>query len=921
MSEPDRPTPEQMLARIKSEGDVDGPDKAKRGRLKVFFGYSAGVGKTYSMLLDARSEHAAGTNVVVGYVEPHGRPETERLLEGLERLPPLEVRYRGTTLSEFDLDAALARKPELILIDELAHTNAPSLRHVKRWQDVEELLAAGINVNTTCNVQHVESLNDVVAQISGVIVRETVPDEVFNRAQELTLIDLPPEDLLERLEQGKVYVPTQAARALENFFRKENLVALRELALRRTAERVHADVQSARLGRARHDVWATRERLLVCVGPSPTSARLVRAAKRLADSLGAEWLAINVESPQAGELSAKDRGRLLAHLRLAERLGAETATVSGEDLVAETIRYAHERNVTKIVVGKSELARGWFRARQSPADRLIRVSDDIDVYVIHGTAEVVPQMNQPEQPAAAFRWWEWIATGLVLAACTIVCLVWDRVGLTEANLVMTYLLGVIFVAFRYGRGPSIVASLVAVGLFDVVFTEPYYTVVVDDTQYFLTFAVMLVAGLSIATLTARVKRQAEFAQRNERRIEALYRLGRKLTGIVGEDFIAAETERAVTEFLGGEAAVFIPRAGQLQPILDHRAKFAADPAEVAVAQWVFDHGQTAGRGTDTLPSAKALYVPLQTPGGTVGVLAVRHSDADRLLLPEFRQILENYSTQVALAIERDRLTLESDNARLQAEAERIRSTLLASISHDLRSPLAAIVGASSGLLHGETAMGEATRRELQVTIFEESDRLSRLVENILRMTQLSSPEKPTIAKEWQPVEELVASALARLGRTLSGRPVEIDLSSEILLAQVDAALVEQVLVNLLDNACRYTPADTLIEIRGWQEGRRTLLEIADHGLGLKPGDENRIFERFQRGEDARSDSRGTGLGLAICRAIMDAHGGRISARNREGGGAVFRLEFLADGPPPRDVETIEAAAEQDSASDRHRTRQ
>jgi two-component system sensor histidine kinase KdpD len=811
-------------------------------------------------------------------------------------------------MAEFDLDAALARKPELILVDELAHTNAPSSRHVKRWQDVEELLAAGINVNTTCNVQHVESLNDIVAQISGVIVRETVPDEVFNRAAELTLIDLPPEDLLERLEQGKVYIPSQAVKALENFFRKENLVALREMALRRTAERVHADVQTARLGRAKNEVWATRERLLVCVGPSPTSARLVRAAKRLADSLGAEWMAVNVESSQTAEMTAKDQSRMLAHLRLAERLGAETATVSGEDLVAETIRYAHERNVTKIVVGKSDLARGWFRARQSPADRLIRESDDIDVYVIHGTADRPRQDGAAHGPTPPVRWWDWGATALVLTVCTLACLVWDRMGLTEANLVMTYLLGVMFVAFRYGRGPAILASIVSVGLFDVVFTAPYYTVAVNDTQYFLTFAVMLAAGLSIATLTARVKRQADLAQRNERRIEALYRLGRKLTGIVGEDFIAAETERAVSEFLGAEAVVFLPRKGQLQPILDHRAKFAADPAEVAVAQWVFDHGQSAGRGTDTLPAAQALYVPLQSPEGTVGVLAVRHTDSERLLLPEFRQILENYSSQVALAIERDQLTLQSDEARLQAESERIRSTLLASISHDLRTPLAAIVGASSSLLHGETLLAEKTRRELLETIFEESDRLSRLVENILRMTQLSSTEQPELHKEWQPVEEIIASALARLDRTLAGRPVKIDLPSEVLLAQVDTVLAEQVVANLLDNACRYTPAGTPIEIRGRRDGRKTTLEFADHGPGLKPGDEQRIFERFQRGIDAKSDSRGTGLGLAICRAIMDAHGGRISAQNRAGGGAVFRLEFIADGPPPRDLEKIEAAA-------------
>jgi two-component system sensor histidine kinase KdpD len=903
MTDSQRPTPEQMLARIRAEGEPQAAGRKKRGRLKVFFGYSAGVGKTYAMLLDARAEKAAGVDVVAGYVEPHGRPETEILLEGLEQLPTLAVPYRGTVLREFDLDAALARKPELILVDELAHSNAPSLRHVKRWQDIEELLEAGIDVNTTCNVQHVESLNDVIAKISGVIMRETVPDEVFNRADELALIDLPPEDLLERLAQGKVYIPEQAARALQNFFRKDNLVALRELALRRTAERVHADVQTARLARATRDVWATREQLLVCVGPSPTSARLIRSAKRLADSLGAEWVAVHVDTPETSRMSPKDRGRLLAHLRLAERLGAETTTISGSDMVDETIRYAQERNVTKIVVGKSELGRRWFRRTQSPADRLIHESGEIDVYVIHGAAEP----TAVEEPLAKppFSWEPWIGTTVVLAACTGLALVWNLFGLTEANLVMTYLLGVMLVAFRYGRAPATVASVLSVVLFDVLFTEPYFTVVVNDSQYVITFAVMLIVGLIIATLTARVRRQAELSRRNERRIEALYRLGRKLTGIIGQDFIAAETERAVAEVLGGETAVFLPHDGSLRPILDHRARFAADPAEIAVAQWVFDHGQIAGRGTDTLPSAQALYLPLQSPNGTVGVLAVRHPDAEQLLLPEYRQILENYSSQVAMAVDRDRLTLESDKARIEAETERLRSTLLTSVSHDLRTPLAVIAGATDSLLHANTSMPETTRHELLESISRETDYLSRLVENLLRLSQLSSAGPLAINKEWHPVEELIGSALRCVERTLGDRPVRVEMPPDMLWVNADAVLVEQALVNLLENACRYTPAGTPIEITARPHGNKTVLEVADHGPGLPPGEEQRIFEKFQRGAGMKPDSRGAGLGLAICRAIMDAHGGRISARNRDGGGAVFRLEFVADSPPPVEVHTGE----------------
>jgi len=889
----ERPSPDELLARVQAD-----EARTRRGRLKVFFGYAAGVGKTYAMLDAARRERAEGVDVVVGYVEPHGRKETEALLEGMEILPPLQVSYRGVTVREFDLDAALARRPQLILVDELAHTNAEGLRHAKRWQDIEELLDAGIDVWTTCNVQHVESLNDVVAKVSGIVMRETVPDDVFARADEMALIDLPPEDLLERLAQGKVYIPEQAARALQNFFRKDNLVALRELALRRTAERVHADVQTARQARATRDVWATRERLLVCVGPSPTSARLIRSAKRLADSLGAEWVAVHVDTPQSGRMSSKDRGRLLAHLRLAERLGAETSTISGDDMVEETIRYAQERNVTKVVVGKSELGKNWLRRTRSPSDRLIRNSGDIDVYVIHGVSEAI--VLEP-LVTSAFSWNPWLGTAGVLAACTGLAFLWNQLGLTEANLVMTYLLGVMLVAFRYGRAPAIVASVLSVLLFDLIFTEPYFRVVVNDTQYVITFGVMLIVGIIIATLTARVRRQAELSRRNERRIEALYHLGRKLTGIIGQDFIAAETERAVAEFLGAETAVFLPRDGNLRPILDHRAAFASDPAEIAVAQWVFDHGQIAGRGTDTLPSAQALYLPLESPNGTVGVLAVHRQEAEQMLLPEYRQILENYSTQVAMAVERDRLTLESDKARIEVATERLRSTLLTSVSHDLRTPLAVIAGATSSLLHANATMPEETRHDLLDAISKETDYLSCLVENLLRLTQLSSAGALAINREWHPLEDLIGSALRCAERTLADRPVSVNLPVDVLWISADAVLVEQALVNLLENACRYTPVGTKIEIAAWPHGHRTVLEVADRGPGLPPGEEQTIFEKFQRGTGVKPDSRGAGLGLAICRAIMDAHGGRISARNREGGGAAFQLEFVAADAPPVNV--------------------
>ena len=896
MPDPDRPTPEQMLARIKTEGELPTSDR-KCGRLKIYFGYAAGVGKTFAMLQNARREKEAGVDIVVGYVELHGRPETEALLEDLEQLPCLKIPYRGTTLREFDLDVALTRKPELILVDELAHSNAPTQRHVRRWQDIEELLDAGIDVHTTCNVQHVESLNDVIAQISGIVVRETVPDAVFNRADELALIDISTEDLLERLRAGKVYIPEQAAKALQSFFRRENLTALRELALRRAATRVHADVETARLGKATRDVWATQERLLVCVGPSPTSAKVIRAAKRLADSLDADWVAVSIDTPRTGGLPEESRARLIANLQLAERLGAETTALTGDDIVAETIAYAQQRNVTKIVIGKSDpTSSNWPFRRPTVVDRLISDSGDIDVYVIRGTSESLPISSHSSK--TNFFWQPWGWTLVVMATVTTLGHMFNSVGLSEANLVMVYLFGVVVIAFRCGRNQAVAASILAVLLFDILFVPPYYTLVINDIQYLITFAVMLFVGLSVSTLAARVRRQAELSRRNERRAEALYRLGRKLSGINGQDFIAAESERAINEVLGGKAVILLPDAGHVRPILSQHRDLVSDHSELGAAQWVYDHAQIAGRGTDTLPSVQSVYLPLLSPNGTVGVLGVRHQDAAQLHLPEYRLILENYSTQIAMALERDRLMLESQNARIEVETEQLRNTLLSSVSHDLRTPLAVISGASSSILRNPV-MTMTTQRELLQTVFDESDRLSRLVENLLRLTQVTSA-RFFVEKQWHPVEDVVGSSLRRLEHLLGVRQVNVTLPTEVLLGQFDAVLIEQVLVNLLENACRYTPAETPIDIAAWTDGPDTMIEVSDYGPGLAAGDELKVFEKFQRGANAKPDSRGAGLGLAICRAIIRAHGGEITAQNRgEKTGVVFCIRLPVEGAAPR----------------------
>lgn len=893
----DRPTPEQMLARISTESESERA-AMRRGRLKLFFGYAAGVGKTYAMLQAAQTLKSERKDVVVGYVEPHGRAETEALLANLESIPTVAATYRGTTLREFDLDAALSRKPEVILVDELAHTNAPGARHAKRWQDVEELLAAGIDVYSTVNVQHIESLNDVVAEISGVVVRETIPDEIFERADHVALIDLPPEELLIRLRQGKVYIPEQAAYALERFFRRDNLVALREIALRQTADQIHEDVETARRGVGAKVPWPTYERLLVCVGPSPTSAKVVRAAKRLADRLSAPWVAVHVETPHAARMSQADRQRLHHHLHLAESLGAEIVQISGADVVCELLQYAHGRNVTKIVVGKTDAPVPWWRLPQlSLVERLVRASGNIDVLVVRGVGEPLA-LGPAAFTAPAVSIGPWLGTFAALGLATAVSLAISALGFTEANLVMVYLLAVIAVAARYGALPSVAASVSSVLLFDVLFTQPYYRITVHDSQYLLTFAAMLLVGLLASTLTARIRYQAHVARRNERRTEALYRLSRRLTAITKMSQLIEEAETTVSEVFDAHAVVFLPDdAGRIRPIIDHMATFAASAAEFVAAQWVLDHNEPAGRGTNTLPNAEAMYLPMATPRGVAGVLAVQARSVSELPSPDSRQLLDTYATQIAFALERNRLAEQSQQAELDIRTERLRSSLLSTVSHDLRTPLAAIAGAASSLIETAAPLDAATRRELLETIRDESERLTRLVENLLHMTRLSSGQI-ALNRQWQPLDELIGSALRRTERQLVGREVRVHLADDLPLAHFDEVLMESVLVNLLENAAKYSAPHSPIEICAEKTGDGVSVEVKDRGRGLVPGDEERVFEMFYRGAGVKPDRGGTGLGLAICSAIVRAHGGTIEAHHRAGGGTIVRFAVPHGAIPP-----------------------
>ena len=890
MRDPKR-DPEAILAQIRQA-----KERESQGKLKIFFGAAAGVGKTYAMLVEAHERRRAGAEVIVGVVETHGRPETAALLEGFEVLPLREVEYRGTQLREFDLDAALARKPGLLLLDELAHTNAPGSRHTKRWQDIEELLAAGIDVYTTLNVQHVESLWDAVAEITGVLVRETVPDSIIDRADEIEIVDIPPDDLLQRLKEGKVYVAPQAERALENFFRKGNLIALRELALRRTAERVDAQMESYRQTHETDRVQTAAGRLLLCIGNPETAPRLVRAARRMAGSLKVPWTALYVERIGKARETPQEREYLSDVLLFAEELGADTAVLSGLRISDEVLAYARENNVSRIVIGKPSRARWKEILLGSLASSLIRESGDIDVFVLHGEAgeERAKPRVPPAEPAIRPDYLRAVAT---VAVCTGVAWLIHR-HFAPANLIMVYLLGVMLVAIRFGRGPAVLASLLSVLAFDFFLVPPYLTFAVSDTEYLITFGVMLCAALVISTMAARLREQARAARERERRTAALYKLSRELADSQNVEDILKAAVNTVQDVFAARAVILLPdQAGRVRIRVGDSLLLGPGDHDHGVAQWVFDRGEPAGLGTQTLPAAQALYTPLLGSRGPTGVLGIRPASIRFLLRPDQFRLLETFASQTALAVERAGLAAQAEQARIQIEAERLRNTLLSSVSHDLRTPLAAITGAASSLLEAGDTLPRETWRELVESIAEEAGRMNRLVSNLLDMSRLESGALH-LNKEWQSIEEVIGAALERLGTRLEGRQVDVKLPPGLGLVPLDDVLVEQVIYNLVENAVKYTPPGSPIEIRMEPGENEIAVEVADRGPGLPPGEEQRVFEKFYRAREADRPG-GIGLGLTIARGIVEAHGGAMTAANREGGGAAFRFTLPLEGEPPR----------------------
>jgi len=897
-----RPSPEALLEAARRE-------ESASGRLKIFVGAAPGVGKTYEMLQSAHAKRKAGIDVVVGFVETHGRAETEALVRDLEVVPRKRLDYRGQVVEEMDLDAVIARRPQIALVDELAHTNAAGSRHPKRYLDVEELLSHGIDVYTAVNIQHIESLNDVVAQITHVRVRETVPDSVFDRADAIELIDLTPDDLIQRLKEGKVYVPKQAERALEHYFSPGNLTALRELALRRTAERVDEQLLNHMRANAIPGPWAAGERILVCVSEDPRAAGLVRYTKRLADRLHAPFTAISIETRRSLQLSDEERDRLADTLRLAESLGGEALTIPavGRRIADDVVNFAQGNNVTQIVIGKSTRSRWFEMTRGSVVHDLVRRAGNITVHVIAGdelpgeaapkTAVQTAARSEPFDPLPYLK-----ALGIVLIGLGAAELIQPRFGLENVDLVL--LTSVVAVAVRYGLWPSLLATVAASLCYNFFFIPPIYTFTITDPTNVAAFVLFMVVAMLVSNVAARVRTQADAAIGRIRMTEQLYAFSRKLAGTATLDDVLWATAYQIALMLKVRVVLLLPDEGLLTVKSGYPPEDELDQADLAAANWAWSNDRAAGRGSDTLPGAKRLFLPMRTGRRPIGVIGIDNDRTGPLLTPDQRRLLDALVDQGALAIERVLLVEDMDRVKRTVESERLRSALLTSISHDLKTPLASVLGAASTMRDLAGALSDTEKRDLLATVIDESERLNRFIANLLDMTKLESGAiVPNTALH--DLGEIVGSALRRASKILGGHKVELVLAADLPMLQLDAVLFEQVLFNLLDNAAKYAPSGTTISIRGRRDSGHVVLEIADEGAGIPPDELESVFDKFYRVQKGDHVRPGTGLGLAISRGFVEAMRGTISAANRsERSGAVLTIRL----PVPAESRALDTAA-------------
>ncbi|SFP26116.1 two-component system, OmpR family, sensor histidine kinase KdpD [Bradyrhizobium sp. Ghvi] len=897
-----RPSPEALLEAARRE-------ESASGKLKIFVGAAPGVGKTYEMLQSAHARRNAGIDVVVGFVETHGRAETEALVRGLEVVPRKRLDYRGQIVEEMDLDAVIARRPKIALVDELAHTNAAGSRHPKRYLDVEELLSHGIDVYTAVNIQHIESLNDVVAQITHVRVRETVPDSIFDRADAIELIDLTPDDLIQRLREGKVYVPKQAERALEHYFSPGNLTALRELALRRTAERVDEQLLTHMQANAIAGPWAAGERILVCVSEDPRAAGLVRYTKRLADRLHAPFTALSIETRRSLQLSDRERDRLADTLRLAELLGGEALTIPavGRRIADDIINFAQGNNVTQIVIGKSSRSRWFEMTRGSVVHDLVRRAGNITVHVIAGNelpdeaaaGNAVQTAVRPEpfDPLPYLK-----ALGIVLIGLGAAELIQPHFGIENVDLVL--LTSVVAVAVRYGLWPSLLATVAASLCYNFFFIPPIYTFTITDPTNVAAFVLFTVVAMLVSNVAARVRTQADTAIGRIRMTEQLYAFSRKLAGTATLDDVLWATAYQIALMLKVRVVLLLPEDGLLTVKSGYPPEDQLDQADLAAANWAWSNDRSAGRGADTLPGAKRLFLPMRTGRGPIGVIGIDNDRTGPLLTPDQRRLLDALVDQGALAIERVLLVEDMDRVKRTVESERLRSALLTSISHDLKTPLASVLGAASTMRDLAGALSDTEKRDLLATVIDESERLNRFIANLLDMTKLESGAiVPNTALH--DLGEIVGSALRRASKILTAHKVELVLAADLPMLELDAVLFEQVLFNLLDNAAKYSPLDTTVAIRSRRERDQVVLDIVDEGAGIPPDELESVFDKFYRVQKGDHIRPGTGLGLAISRGFVEAMGGTISAANRnDRSGAILTIRL----PVPVQTQALDTAA-------------
>ena len=876
-----RASPDALLALAKKEG---------RGHLKIFLGAAPGVGKTYAMLTAARSEKSGGRDVVAGLVETHGRRETEQLIDGFEVLPRKPIVYRNQIMKEFDLDAALARRPSLLLVDEFAHTNVPGSRHPKRWQDIDELLAAGVDVWTTLNIQHLESLNDVILKITKVRVRETVPDTVFDKADEIILVDFPPDELLKRLAEGKVYVQDTAARAVESFFKPQNLTALRELALRRAAERIDADLISRMQAHAIEGPWAAGERILACIGPDPISPTVVRTAKRLADLMDAPWIAVTVERPGAN-LDEAARQRLDEAMKLAESLGAETQTLTGSDLPAELLRFSKFENVTQIVIGRS---RGGFFSellRRSLPHELVRRTQDIAIHV-------VTRETEARRRRAFGAYSRYVARTAAIPLCHARRRRGAGIGelLTRLtpipNLSMVFLLAVLLTAVNFGIWPAIYASVLSFLVYNFFFIEPIYTFTIAEPYELLALVIFLVVAVITSALAGRVRAQAEISATRMRAMRRLYEFTRRLSGLATLDAVAEGAASEIHASLGRSVVVMLARDDDLDLTASWPPEDTLDAAPMTAARWAYSHGEPAGADTGTLPIIPWFFVPLRIGDKTLGVIGVAKPPGTPPLDSEARALLDTLSEQTAAALERASLAREMVSAKTATETERVRNTLLASISHDFRTPLSSILGSATSLIDYGDKLDGGAKKDLLGQIKTEAESLDEMVRNLLAITRIDAGALE-LRRDWIDLREIVDRVISAARRRGAVQPIEVALPSDLPMVRADATLVEQAIGNVIGNAIVHTPRETQVLVDALVNPNDVTLRVSDDGPGIPAQALPHVFDKFIKGDATQADGgQGTGLGLAIAKGIMEAHGGSIAAESPPAGGRGTRIVLI-----------------------------